>query len=105
MGLGQHPSSCAKGLRQTRGPLDLLEVLRGSWFDPSPHVHRSQSFSQLEELLRSLGHLPDYLPPASISFLLCSSSTFSISCRHLALNNLDISGLFLIFPGAAVAEN
>lgn len=105
MGLGQHPSGWAKALSETKSPLDLVEVLRGSWFDPSPHVHRSQSFSQLEELLRSLGHLPDYLPPASTSFLFCSSSAFPTSCRHLALNNLDISGLFLIFLGAAVPEN
>lgn len=45
--------------------------------------------------------LPAHLLSATTSFFsLCPPSQCPRSCRYLALNNLAVSGLFLIFPGS-----
>jgi hypothetical protein len=44
--------------------------------------------------------LPAHLLSAITSFSLCPPSRCPRLCRYLALNNLAVSGLFLIFPGS-----
>lgn len=72
------------------------------WFDPSLMSVGARVFPAGRTFeVTWLPSLPPYLLSATtIFFSLCPPSRHPRSCRYSALNNLDISGLFLIFPGS-----